>query len=158
MFNSPFCLIFLFNNLNQKIMRPHIPVSSIMIKNIIAITPNEDLERAEVLFKRHKIKHIPVMSNGVIVGILSYTDLMRISFAETAADESNSVDSVVYNSFTIEQVMVKDVVTVSSDTSIKSVAKILSECEFHALPIVDDGQLVGIITTRDLLGYLVKQI
>lgn len=139
-------------------MRPHIPVSSIMIKNIIAITPKEDLERAEVLFKRHKIKHIPVMSNGVIVGILSYTDLMRISFAETATDESNSVDSVVYNSFTIEQVMVKDVVTVSSDTSIKSVAKILSECEFHALPIVDDGQLVGIITTRDLLGYLVKQI
>ncbi len=139
-------------------MRGRIPVSTIMTKNIIAISPEEDLERAEMLFNRYKIKHIPVISHGIIIGMLSFTDLMRISFSETAIEESNSVDSVVYNTFTIEQVMVKDVVTVTSDTSIKEVSKILAEREFHALPVVDDGTPVGIVTTTDLLNYFIKQI
>lgn len=139
-------------------MRTYVPVSTIMTKNIIAITTKEDLERAEELFKRNRIRHIPVMSNGVIVGMLSYTDLMRISFSETSSDESNSVDSVVYNTFTIEEVMVKDVVTVASDTSVKEVVKILAKREFHALPVVDNGNLTGIVTTTDLLNYMLKLI
>ena len=139
-------------------MRQHTPVSTIMSKNIIALTLSDDLERAEVLFNRHKIKHIPVVSGEVIIGMLSYTDLMRISFAESADEENNSVDSVVYNMFTIEQVMVKNVVTVNSETTIKEVAQILADREFHALPVVDDGALVGIVTTTDLLNYFIKQI
>ena len=136
----------------------HIPVSSIMTKKIVAITLTEDLERAELLFKRHKIRHIPVVSNEVIVGMLSYTDLMRISIAETDDEAGNSIDSIVFNTFKIEQVMAKNVVTVSSETSIKEAAKILAKNEFHALPVVDNGELVGIITTTDLLNYLINEI
>ncbi|XMO87323.1 CBS domain-containing protein [Algibacter sp. AS12] len=139
-------------------MVPHIPISTIMTKNIIAISPREDLDRVEMLFNRHKIKHMPVVSHGVIVGMLSFTDLMRISFAESAAEGSRTVNSVVYNAFTIEQVMAKDVVTVTSDTSIKDVAKLLADREFHAVPVVDDGVPVGIVSSTDLLYYLVKQI
>ncbi|WP_345272671.1 CBS domain-containing protein [Flaviramulus aquimarinus] len=138
-------------------MKQRTPVSTIMTKNIIGLTRSDDLERAEMLFNRHKIKHIPVVSGETIIGMLSYTDLMRISFAETAPERDDSVDSVVYNMFTIEQVMVKDVVTVNSETTIKEVAQILADREFHALPIVDDGTLVGIVTTTDLLNYFVKQ-
>tara|TARA_R110002096_G_scaffold432550_2_gene649579 strand:- start:2318 stop:2737 length:420 start_codon:yes stop_codon:yes gene_type:complete len=138
-------------------MRERVPISAIMTKNIIALTREDDLERAEMLFNRHKIKHIPVVSGEAIIGMLSYTDLMRISFAETHDEEINSVESVVYNMFTIEQVMVKNVVTVTSETTIKEVAKILADREFHALPIVDDGALMGIVTTTDLLNYFIKQ-
>ena len=134
------------------------PISTIMSKNIITITLNENLETAEALFKKHKIKHIPVISNEAIIGIISYTDLMRISFAEIGDEGSNSVDSIVFNMFTIEQVMVKDVVTVTSDTSIKQVAKILAERDFHALPVVNNKSLVGIVTTTDLLNYFIKHI
>lgn len=59
--------------------------------------------------------------------------------------------------FTIEQVMSKNLVTVSSTTTIKEVAEILSEKEFHALPVVDDSVLVGIVTTTDLINFLLKQ-
>lgn len=138
-------------------MRQRTPVSAIMTKNIIGLTRSDDLERAEMLFNRHKIKHIPVVSGETIIGMLSYTDLMRISFAETPDEGHNSVESVVYNMFTIEQVMVKDVVTVTSETTIKEVAQILADREFHALPIVDDGALIGIVTTTDLLNYFIKQ-
>ena len=60
--------------------------------------------------------------------------------------------------FTIEQVMVKNVVSVSSNTSIKEVAEIFATKEFHALPVVDDDVLVGIVTTTDLIKYLLKQL
>ena len=138
-------------------MRQHTPVSEIMTKNIVALTRSDDLERAEVLFKRHKIKHIPVVSREMIIGMLIYTDLMRISYAETSSKQDNSIESVVYNMFTIEQVMVKDVVTVSSDTSIIEVTKILAARDFHALPVVDNDTLVGIVTTTDLLNYYIEQ-
>lgn len=133
------------------------PVSEIMTKTIIALTREDDLERAELLFNRHKIKHIPVVSGETIIGMLSYTDLMRISFADASDDESNTVDSVVYNMFSVEQVMVKDVVTINTETTIKEAAQILVERDFHALPVLEDSTLVGIVTTTDLLKYYIKQ-
>ncbi|MDO5979849.1 HPP family protein [Flavivirga spongiicola] len=137
-------------------MRRRTPVSEIMSRNIIALRRSDNLERAEMLFKRHNIRHIPVVSGESIIGMLSYTDLLRISFAD-ATDDEGSVDTVVYNMFTIEQVMTKSLVSVSSDTTIKEVAEILAKNEFHALPIVDDSLLVGIVTTTDLINYLLKQ-
>jgi acetoin utilization protein AcuB len=137
-------------------MRQRTPVSAIMTKNIIALTRSDDLQRAEMLFNRHKIKHIPVVSGESVIGMLSFSDLLKISYAEITENE-HDVDAVVYNMFTIEQVMIKDVVTISSDTTIKEAAQILAEREFHALPVVDDGDLVGIVTTTDLLNYFIKQ-
>tara|TARA_R110002049_G_scaffold86361_5_gene219724 strand:+ start:1458 stop:1847 length:390 start_codon:yes stop_codon:yes gene_type:complete len=129
-----------------------------MSTNIIALNREDDLEEAELLFKRHKIRHIPVVKEEVVIGMLSYTDLLRISFADAVDETETEVDTLVYNMFTIDQVMAKNVVTVSSDTSIKDVAKILATKEFHALPVVDDGFLVGIVTTTDLINYLLKQL
>ena len=138
-------------------MRQRIPVSTIMSKHLIALNRSDDLEYAEMLFKRHKIRHIPVVSGEVIVGILSYTDLLRISFADAVDESESEVDTLIYNMFTIDQVMAKNVVTVNSQTSIKEVAKILATREFHALPVVDDGILVGMVTTTDLINYLIDQ-
>ncbi len=138
-------------------MRQRIPVSTIMTKNLVALTRSDNLERAEVLFNRHKIKHMPVVSGEAIIGMLSYTDLMRISFAEASSIGSDTLETVVFNNFSIEEVMVKDVVTISTDTTIKEAAQILAEKEFHALPVLKDGALVGIVTTTDLLNYFIKQ-
>jgi CBS domain-containing protein len=133
------------------------PVTTIMTENVITLKRSDSLETAEKLFKKHHIRHIPVVSGNVIIGMLSYTDLLRISFADSVYDDDDHVDSIVYNMFTIEQVMVKKVVSVSPSNSIKEVAEILSKSEFHALPVVDKNKLVGIVTTTDLINYLLKQ-
>jgi CBS domain-containing membrane protein len=138
-------------------MRQRTPVSTIMSKNIIALNRTDDLERAELLFKRHNIRHIPVVSGDVIIGMLSYTDLLRISFADAVDESEAAIDTLVYNMFSIDQVMAKNITTVASQTSIKGVAQILASKEFHALPVVDDGMLVGIVTTTDLMTYLIDQ-
>ena len=134
------------------------PISMIMTEDVITLKKTDNLEIAEQLFKRHKIRHIPVVSDDMIIGMLSYTDLLRLSFADiTNDDDDNSTDVMVYNMFTIEQVMKRNVVSVSSSKSIKEVAEILATKEFHALPVVDNNLLSGIVTTTDLIKYLIKQ-
>lgn len=59
--------------------------------------------------------------------------------------------------FTVEQVMAKKLTTVSPDTTIREVAEILSKKEFHALPVVHGQLLVGIVTTTDIIKYLLSQ-
>ncbi|NAS31856.1 CBS domain-containing protein [Flavobacteriaceae bacterium R38] len=138
-------------------MKKRTPVSAIMSTNLVTLNHTDDLVTAEKLFKEHKIRHIPVVSGDVIKGILSYTDLLRISFADAVDEDESEVDTIVYNMFTIEQVMVKNVLSVASDTTIKEVAEILAQQEFHALPVVDNGKLVGIVTTTDLINFLLQQ-
>lgn len=133
------------------------PVTTIMTQNVVTLKKKDSLETAEKLFKKHHIRHIPVVSGPTIIGMLSYTDLLRISFADSAFDDDDFVDSVVYNMFTIEQVMVKKIVSVKPSDSIKDVAEILSKSEFHALPVVNNNNLVGIVTTTDLINYLLQQ-
>ncbi|MER3317628.1 CBS domain-containing protein [Flagellimonas sp.] len=139
-------------------MKIGVPVSKIMTKNLVTLSTKDDLVTAERLFKKHHIRHIPVVEGKNIKGILSHTDLMRISFADAIDEHEEVVDTIVYNMFTIPQVMVHDVVSVKSDTTIKDVAEILSKREFHALPVVDDGKLKGIVTTTDLIRYFLKSI
>ena len=138
-------------------MKKRTPISEIMTKNVITLNHTDELETAEKLFKSHNIRHIPVVSGDKIIGMLSYTDLLRISFADAIDEEDDSVDTVVYNMFSIEQVMAKNLVSITSNTIIKEVADILAKKEFHALPIVDNNKLVGIVTTTDLINYLIDQ-
>lgn len=134
-------------------------VSDIMSKDVITLEYKDDLEKAEHLFKQHKIRHIPVIDTKKrLKGMLSYTDLLRISFADAIGDDEMSIDSVVYNMFTIEQVMVKRVVSMPSNSTVKEVAELLARRNFHAIPIVDDEKLVGIVTTTDLLKFMLTQL
>jgi len=138
-------------------MNKKTPISKIMTTDVVTLNKSDSLNTAEMLFKTHKIRHIPVVDEDVLLGMLSYTDLLRISFADAAFEDEETIDTVVYNMFTIEQVMVKKLVSASSKTTIREVASILAKKDFHALPIVDDDKLSGIVTTTDLLNFLLQQ-
>ena len=135
-------------------MKLEVPVSYVMTKNLVLLHTTDSLEKAEYLMKKHQIRHIPVVDNKKIVGILSQTDLLRLSFADSYNSAKNESELDVYNMLTVNQIMMKNLTCVSSGTSIYKVAKLLKEHEFHALPVVDHNELVGIVTTTDLITYL----
>lgn len=141
---------------NTIIMRQRVPVSQIMSKELVTLTPDQSLYEAERLFKKHRIRHIPVVEGDKLIGIVSYSDLLRISFADMT-DGEEEVTSVVYDMYTIPQIMAKTPLTVTADTSIKEVAEILAAQSFHSIPVVDNGKLVGLVTTTDLIKYLLEQ-
>ncbi|CAL2085068.1 CBS domain-containing protein [Tenacibaculum sp. 190524A05c] len=138
-------------------MRKREPISKIMSDNVITLNSNDDLTTAEELFKTHQIRHIPIVQGQKVIGMLSHTDLMRVSYAETVEEFETEVDVVLNSVFTIEQVMTKNVVTIEKNNTIREVAEILAAREFHALPVVEEGELIGIVTTTDLIQFLLKQ-
>lgn len=132
-------------------------VAKIMTTEIVQLSLTDDLYEAERLFNKHKIRHIPVTDGKKIVGILSMTDLMRISYADVIDEDDDTVESVVYNMFKLPQVMTRVPETISANATIKEAATILSTREFHALPVVDNDELVGIVTTTDVIRYFLEE-
>jgi|TARA_R110001592_G_scaffold72291_1_gene220760 CBS domain-containing membrane protein len=138
-------------------MKKRTPISKIMTTNVVTLNIADSLETAEKLFKEYKIRHIPVVKNKEVIGMLSYSDLLRISYSDVSEDEQN-VETFMYDMFTIKQVMAKNLYMVPPYASVKDVAELLSKKEFHALPVVEDNELVGIVTTTDLINFLVEQL
>jgi len=133
------------------------PVSKIMTRKLITLNLTDDLYKAEKLFNEHHIRHIPIVEEEHIIGMLSCSDLERISFLDSFDAKENKIDNAVYKMLSIGQLMVENPIKINSSISIKSVVEILAKNEFHVLPVVENDILVGIVTTTDILNYLLKQ-
>ncbi len=138
-------------------MKKREAVSKIMTHNLVKLNVNDSLSKAEALFKKNKIKHLPVVKGDNIVGMLSYSDLLRISFADATDESGNYIESTVYDMFTLEQVMTHKVVCVNTDQSIRDVAEILAKKHFHALPVIEHDKIVGIVTSTDIINFFLEQ-
>ncbi len=136
-------------------MKKREPVSHIMSSNLITVNVNTPLRETRDLFAENKVRHIPVVSGDKLIGILSYTDIMRISFGGNF--EQDNADEAIFDMLSINQVMKSNVRTVSPNDTVKEVAEILTKVEFHALPVTENDKLVGIVTTTDVIQYLVDQ-
>jgi CBS domain-containing membrane protein len=136
-------------------MKKEEPISKIMTKEVITLNLSNTLYTAEKRLKKNNIRHIPVVNGKRLMGMISLSDILRISFID-AYNEEGTVDTAIYNMMSIEDLMIKNLVTVPSHTPIYEVAKLLANKKFHSLPIVDDELLVGIVTTTDLLNYFVE--
>lgn len=133
------------------------PISTIMTEQVITLNRDDSLEKANYLFKKHHIRHIPVVHENKLRGIVSYEDLMRLNFADAYSEKGALEENTLSIISSVGQVMTKSMLTVHSSNTIREVAEIFSKREFHALPVVDSNKLVGIITTTDLIQYLLKQ-
>lgn len=136
-------------------MKKRTPVSHIMSTDILSVNITQSLREVDNVIKNQHIRHVPVVSGDQIIGMLSKTDLQKISFVNTV--DGDGLSMAMYDNLSIEQVMTKEVMTVEKDDTILDVATILSKNEFHALPVTDSGKLVGIVTTTDLVKYLIDQ-
>lgn len=131
-------------------------VSHIMTDNVITVSRENSLRDVNKILHDQKIRHVPVVENSKLIGIISRTDIMRLSFGNLFDNQKNA-DEAMFDMLKIEQVMAANPVTVSSHMTIKHAAQMLTEKEFHALPVVDDGNLKGIVTTTDIIKYLLEQ-
>jgi CBS domain-containing protein len=135
-------------------MKKRIPISEVMSTNIVTVHEKQSLHEVAQLINEKSIRHVPVMSGNKIVGMLSKTDLDKISFVNTVDGEQ--LTTLMYDVLTIAQVMTRDVLTIEHKDTIYDAALMLSENEFHALPVLDEDKLVGIVTTTDLVKFLLN--
>ncbi|MCM0665396.1 CBS domain-containing protein [Flavobacterium tyrosinilyticum] len=137
-------------------MKKREPISHIMTKTVVTANEKDDLKKVVEKLKAHAIRHIPIVKGKEVVGIISRTDINRLTFGALFEGQENA-DEAILEMLTISQVMTSKPKTVSSDTIIRDLAEIFVKEDFHALPVVDNGELKGIITTTDVMKYLLEQ-
>lgn len=118
-----------------------------MADAVTTVSVTQKLGEVRRLMSDEGILHVPVVSGRKLVGIISATDMLRLSLSAHGAHEPS-----------IEQVMRTDLVTLEASDTVRDAARHLRAGQFHALPVVDDEQqLVGIVTSTDLVRYLYDQ-
>lgn len=119
-------------------------IHTIMTKNPIALSPKHTMADVESLFKHHRIHHLPVVDEGKLIGLVTTYDLWN--------HRSSSPADVF-----VTDMMNTRIVKISSDDKIGTAAELFLDNRFHALPVMEGDQLVGIITTFDILKYQFKK-
>lgn len=136
-------------------MRRNEPVSKIMTSKPTTVHLGQKLSDARTVMTEHHCHHVPVVNGDELIGMLSSTDLLRASYEY--GEDVRHANAVLDHTRSIEDVMQKGIVTLGPKDSVRQAAEIFGKNWFHALPVCEDGKLVGIVTTTDVMNYLVEQ-
>jgi CBS domain-containing protein len=142
-----------------------VKVSDAMTKNVITTTPETAIEEAARLMIRHRVSGLPVIDGGIVVGVITEGDLLRR--IETGTDLARSVwfafliapgrlaqDYVRSHARKVGEVMTRDIVSVTADSSLAEVVALMEARRIKRLLVLEQGRLVGIISRADLLRAL----
>jgi len=128
-------------------------VSEIMTKEVVTLQEEQSLREALGLLQRHRIRHVPVVSGTRLIGIVTDRDLKRATPSLLSGIDREAFDRVL-DETRVGQVMTRNPYTVTPSMSLKDAAKILIDQRFGALPVIEGGKVIGIITETDLLKAL----
>jgi len=118
-------------------------VQEIMVRDVICVNPTDTLQKVKELLINNRIHHVPVVEpDGNLVGIITTYDLFKLA-----------VDHKDYPTTKVGNVMTKILATIEPIDKIGTAAEVFMEHLFHALPVVENGKLVGIVTSFDVLRY-----
>lgn len=138
-------------------MRHNEPVSHIMSSELLTVHSAQKVSEVYKLLTENRIHHVPVTNGKTVVGIISSTDMMKLSLDAYGTPDSANAE-YLDSQFSIDDVMSSDPITIKGDDTIRSAAELLSSGTHHSLPVVDgEGALIGIVTTTDLVNYLLAQ-
>lgn len=129
-------------------------VREIMTTEVVVLKVDEELSLASDIMTLARIRHFPVVEGEQLVGIISQRDLFKASLASAMGHGYKEIRDHL-KTVTIKEVMVKDVITVGPDTEIHEAGKIMIEKKIGCLPVVLDGDLVGMVTETDMLQFCV---
>ncbi|MGH8459437.1 MAG: CBS domain-containing protein, partial [Nevskiales bacterium] len=129
-------------------------VRDIMTTELTTLEADAKLLDAALLMRSSGFRHLPVVKEGKLLGLISDRDVHRASpsmFSNVSPEEYNRL----FETTPIEKVMTKEPVSVSPDTPVVDVVQLMHQHKFGSVPVVDaDGKLAGIVTTTDMLRIL----
>ena len=115
-----------------------------MVRKLVTIPPQTSILNALKVMHNNSIRHLPVVDGGNLVGFVTEGDLRQASFL-------SMVDKV-----SIEDIMIKNPVTIAPDASLEEAAKLVYSHKIGGLPVVKGEKLVGIITIVDILHAFIQ--
>jgi CBS domain-containing protein len=127
-------------------------VAQIMATAPRTIDRNASLELADEMVGDARIRHLPVVDGGMVVGVLSQRDLFQGALAHALGYGSVS-RSRILRTIPVKEVMSEPAVTVQPDTTVREAARLMVSRKIGCLPVVDAGHLVGLVTETDVVRH-----
>ena len=121
------------------------------------VDEGDSMKKAMDLLKENEIRHLPVLKDGKLVGILSERDIKQASPSQATALEIREIYYLLAK-IKVKQIMTRRPYTISSTATIEEAALILREKKIGCLPVVDDGKLVGILTETDIIDAFIESM
>jgi CBS domain-containing protein len=128
-------------------------VREIMMGSPVTLKPDDTLDLANDVISLGRIRHIPVVEDGKLVGLLSERDLMGAAASQIFGLKQKSKTALLKSAL-IKDVMKKRVITVKPETPIKDAARLMADKKVGCVPVISAGALVGLVTTTDILRYV----
>ena len=129
------------------------PVSEWMTKKVLTVEVFDSIGLARRLMAKHRVNQLPVLDDGRLVGIVTDRDIRDAYPTSMVIDRAKEIDRFA-ESYTVEEVMSYNVLTVKPTTPLMSAVKLLRRHRIGSLPVVEKGKLVGIITRSDVLDFV----
>ena len=137
-------------------MSGQMSVADLMTAEVVTLTEDETLAHAQRCMARGRIRHLPVVRDGRLTGLITHRDLLAASFSIFAEVEA-SEQRRVFDTVRVVEAMHRDVVTGSPDLPVSKAARILLENKYGGLPAVDDDhRLLSIVTEAAFLRLTVQ--
>ena len=132
-----------------------IKVSDWMSKGVLAVEPSDSIAVARQIMAKHRINQMPVVEGEKLVGIVTDRDIRDAYPASIMIDRGEEIDRFA-ESYTVEEAMSYNVMSVRPQTPLMAAIKLLRRQRIGALPVVEKGKLVGIITRSDILDFILS--
>ena len=116
-------------------------------------SPDAHLHEVLTTMNQAGCRHLPVVANDMLVGIITDRDIRLATNSPVIDTGANLVRETVLDGVRVDDCMTPDPECVSSDTALHDVAELLSLNKFGAMPVVDEGKLVGMISYIDFLKH-----
>ena len=131
-------------------------IQDIMQRDVVAVTPETQLARVVGSLQRRGIRHLPVTDRGLLVGIISDRDL-KSAIASVATSQSTAPPSRL-DHLTAADIMARSVLTIAPMFAVEEAARLMVTRKISALPVTENGHLVGIVTDSDVLHLFVRAL
>ena len=132
-----------------------ITVKELMTKDLKSVSPTERLIHARRVMIESHVGRLPVIEDGTLVGMITSKDLMR-AFIDFRKNVPEKYQKSQIKEVSVEDIMSSNPIFTSKDATISEVSKIMMETGYNGLPVVEDGEVVGIITQTDILRLIEK--
>lgn len=133
-------------------------VQDMMTRFPIVITKDVSIKEVKNSFERNKVRHLPVVGEmGELVGIISKTDLNRLIFGAFVPGDSRYDDSMM-DMLTLDDIMIRQPVALKPSDTLEDCIAAFTEGGFHAAPVVDGEELVGILSVVDVLKIMYEKL
>lgn len=132
-------------------------IRDVMTTNVVTVPSSTSIADARRIMEAHRFRRLPVVDKGKLVGIVTERRLESVSPSKAT---SLSVWELTYllNNTTVKEIMEKDVVTVSPDTTAEEAVSLAQSRKVGTLVVIDDGHVVGIATTNDFFYKIINPI